>query len=216
MLAHQLSDLPPFEDFWTELSRLFAWIEGRLEEPELAAMPVGEETDSQWAPPATAWTWGVGVPVESLRFAAANHLCVELGYQRSKRLIEPYAFRRTKLGHTLLCAVKVQTREARTYRLDRIESIRVTTTPFKPVYRVELAATGPLRVPQLTRARTAAQPFPAASLRRRPGIVYVVKCFACGREFKRRTQDSSLRPHKGRGGWQCHSLTGHLVRTSYE
>ena len=142
MLAHQLPSLPPFDGFWTEIPQLFSWLEGQLEEAELASVPSDEESDEQWSPPPTVWTWGVGVPVETIRFAAANHLCIELGYQRTKRIVEPYALRRTKLGHTLLCAVKVATRESRTYRLDRIESIHVTPTPFKPVYRVELSATG--------------------------------------------------------------------------
>jgi hypothetical protein len=138
MLAHQLQELPPFANFWEELPELFEWLEGRLVRKELASSPqmAGEETDESWTPPTTVWTWGEGVPVESLRFAAANHLCVDLGYGNSVRRIEPYAFRRTKAGNTLLCAVKVQTRESRTYRLDRIQSIKVSNQPFKPAFRV--------------------------------------------------------------------------------
>ncbi len=144
MLAHQLPSLPPFDSFWDELPALFQWLEGQLVETELQALPTTEEPDEQWAPPATVWTWGVGVPVESIRFAAANHLCIELGYQGSTRLIEPYALRRTKAGHVLLCAVKQATRESRSYRVDRIQSIKVTTRPFKPAFRVELTSSGPL------------------------------------------------------------------------
>ena len=215
MLAHQLPSLPPFDRFFGELPQLFSWLEGQLVETELASMPSDEESDEQWSPPPTVWTWGVGVPVETIRFAAANQLCIELGYQRTKRLIEPYALRRTKLGHTLLCAVKVATCESRTYRLDRIESIHVTPTPFKPVFRVELSSTGPIPIPHITRT-TAAQPFRAATTRPKHGTVYIIRCLGCGREFKRRTADYTLRPHKGRGGWQCHSAVGHLVRTAYE
>ena len=131
MLAHQLQELPPFANFWEELPALFDWLEGRVVREELASVPQqGEETDDSWTPPATVWTWGEDVPVESLRFAAANHLCVDLGYGNSVRRIEPYAFRRTKAGKVLLCAVKVQTRESRTYRLDRTDPSKSRTSHF--------------------------------------------------------------------------------------
>lgn len=147
MLAHQLPALPPFEAYWAELADLFAWLEGRFAEPELATAQVdaaGEAIEDDWSPPPTVFVWGQGVPIEAIRFAAANHLCLELGYQNSIRVIEPYGFRRTREGRVLLVAVKSASRETRTYRLDRMQSVKVTTTPFKPVYRVELGAGDPV------------------------------------------------------------------------
>lgn len=217
MLAHQLPQLPPFASFWEELPALFGWLEGRLDREVLGAVSTerGEETDDTWTPPATVWTWGAGIPVESLRFAAANHLCVDLGYSNSVRRIEPYAFRRTKAGKVLLCAVKVQTRESRTYRLDRIQSIKVTTQPFRPAFRVEITGGGHLAVPQLART-TPSMPFRAVAPFRGRRMVYIIKCTSCGREFKRSKPDFTLRPHKGRGGRPCLSHVGLLVRTTYE
>jgi predicted nucleotidyltransferase component of viral defense system len=222
MLAHQLPALPPFETYWAELADLFAWLEGKLAEQQLEVVQVhapGEEIEEDWAPPPTVYVWGQGVPIETIRFAAANHLCLELGFQNSVRLIEPYAFRRTREGRVLLVAVKSTTRETRTYRLDRIQSIKVLTTPFKPVYQIELGASGPVRIPQLSHVGTKA-PLATRSMvpRSRPfatryGPTYVIRCTTCGREFKRRTMSYSVKPHKGRGGWNCPSLTGHLVRT---
>src|SRR5258706_16036979 len=113
MLAHQLPSLPPLADFWSELPGLFAWLAGAPAEAELpvVAATTGEEIEPSWSPSPTIATWGVGVPLEALRFAAANHLCVELGYQRSKRVIEPYSLRRSRDGKLLLYAVKADTRE---------------------------------------------------------------------------------------------------------
>lgn len=144
MLAHQLPELPPFESFWEELPKLFEWLAGRLVLKQLASVPQqrGEETDASWSPPATVSTWGRDVPVESLRFAAANHLCVDLGYDGSVRRVEPYSFRRSKAGNILFCAIKVPTREPRSYRLDRIQSIKVTNQPFHPAFRVEINGVG--------------------------------------------------------------------------
>ncbi len=156
MLAHQLPELPPFSSFWEELPALFEWLEGRKSPTELPPMAQGTEGEigEPWTPPATAWTWGQGVPVESLRFAAANHLCVDLGYGGSVRRIEPYSLRRTAKGQILLYGIKAQTRETRGYRLDRIRSIHVTQQPFKPVFRIEIAGSGELDIPRLKRKRS--------------------------------------------------------------
>lgn len=221
MLAHQLQALPPFENYWAELADLFDWLEGRLEEPSLpiAQMPSGAEAlEDAWKPPPTVYVWGQGIPVETIRFAAANHLCLELGYQNSVRLIEPYALRRTQEGRILLVAVKCTSRETRTYRMDRIQSINVSTTPFKPVYRVEIGGGNPLDIPQLSHAGTQApfiarMPISRGSLSRtRYGPTYIIRCSSCGKEFKRSSMNTTLKPHKGRGGWLCHNLVGYFVR----
>ena len=146
MLEHQLAALPPFPHFWDELPALFAWLEGAQVEPILAAMPATAEEDTNWRPPATVATWGFGVPLETVRFAASNLLCVELGYQGSKRLIEPYSLRRTRDGNIILHTIRVDNRQHRSYRVDRIESVRATTTPFRPVYAIEFSSTGTLSV----------------------------------------------------------------------
>jgi hypothetical protein len=61
----------------------------------------------------------------------------------TRRLIEPYSLRRSRDGNLLLAAIKTATGEVRTYRLDRIESVEVSTRPFRPRYAIEFAAVGP-------------------------------------------------------------------------
>lgn len=160
MLAHQLPVLPPIESFWEELPDLFAWLRGEEVEPGLEPIEPGQELEEWWRPPATIWTWGVGAPIEAIRFGAANHLLIELGYQGKTRLAEPYSFRRTKAGALLLFALKVESREVRGYRLDRIESVRVTTTPFRPVHAIEIGGEGAIFAPRLRRQRRAVRRTP--------------------------------------------------------
>jgi len=214
MLAHQLPELPPFESFWGELPRLFAWLETGPVAKRLATIPVREAIDTSWAAPPTMQAWGMAAPVEPIRFAAANRLCIELGYKGTKRLIEPYSFRRSKAGDLLLCAVKVATRETRTYRFDRIESVRVSDKSFTPVYLIELGSLTSFSAPELKRA---AQPIHVSAAQPRPavGITHIVKCTACGREFKRSTSSTTLREHKTKQGRPCPSRSGYLARTIY-
>lgn len=140
MLGHQLQALPPFEQFWDELPDIFNWLNGKKEPPRLAAIAAGKDDDLQWAPPPTIWHWGASVPLESIRFAAINHLCVELGYDGKSRMIEPYSLRRTKKGDLLLYAWKVKDDVIRAYRVDRIESIKVSNQIFNPRFRVEFTS----------------------------------------------------------------------------
>lgn len=218
MLAHQLAALPPFEHFWGELPDLFAWLEGTATPPVLAAMPMSAEEEVGWQPPATVSTWGFGVPLETVRFAAANLLCVELGYQGSRRLIEPYSLRRTRDGNIILHALRVEDRQPRSYRVDRIESVRATTTPFRPVYAVEFSASGTLSMPPSTTAKPSPR-TPSVRTRsrsgrvRRSGVVYVIQCPVCHKKFTRSTPNYALKKHKAPEGNQCSGRRGYLVDT---
>jgi len=208
MLAHQLQELPPFEDFWHELPRLFNWLDGNLAPEELPSISLAKDEEAGWAPPPSVWVWGQGIPLESVRFAAANHLCVELGYEGTKRLIEPYSLRRTRDGHLLLYAVKAQTSELRSYRVDRMQSINVTNRPYKPRYLIEFASAGPLNASptqRLTSHILRVQPFTGDT-------VYVIECGYCGKKFKRSSHDTHLRPHKDKSGaFDCPGRIGYEV-----
>ena len=142
MLGHQLPALPPFSTLWRELPRLYAWLEGAAPIEALAPIPATEESDDSWSPPATLSVWGQSVPVEEVRFAAANHLCVELGYRGSNHLVEPYSLRMTRSGQLTLYAVESKTSEIRSYALDQIQSIRVSTASFTPRFAVDVSGAG--------------------------------------------------------------------------
>lgn len=144
MLDHQLPELPPVDEFLETLAELFAWLGG--EEPlVLEPVPIGEAIEPTWAPPPTITRWPGGAPLEQIRFAGNNHLLVELHYQGSTRLIEPYSLRQSKAGHLLVYALKHETGEVRAYRVDRIQGVRITDMPFRPSYAIELSAALPVR-----------------------------------------------------------------------
>jgi hypothetical protein len=160
MLGYQLPELPPFDRFWDELVDVFAWLfEGRARVtlPVMAVAAAGP-LDPSWQPPAMASSWralGTAAPLEVIRFAAANRLCVELDYRdeggrRGVRTVEPYALRRSSAGSLLLLAVSADTAASRSYRVDRIVDARVTRRPFTPRFLIELADGTPRMVLALT------------------------------------------------------------------
>jgi len=160
--------------------------------------------------------------LEVIRFAGSNHLCVNLGYDGTKRIIEPYSLRRTQAGDILLHAIRVEDREHRSYKVDKIESAEVLQKSFTPVYAVELTPGGPTHVPLQTRSSTAS-PFGKGikgfSTRRSMGGVsgpkYVVQCTLCGKRFTKATLDTSLRPHKSKGGYPCSGGYGQYMETKW-
>ena len=148
MLGHQLPALPPFDSFWSALPDFFAWLEGTavpVIPPDLAI-----EAGDEILRPEVGALRRQGIAgssyLEVIRFAAANRLCVDLGYEGSSRRIEPYSLRRSKAGQVLLYAVRSDSQVVRCYRLDRIVSARATDQRFVPRYVVELlpANTGPI------------------------------------------------------------------------
>jgi predicted nucleotidyltransferase component of viral defense system len=138
MLVHQLPVVPPLAHFFGELPRVFSWLVGLLAREILPAIPAGADEDASWRPPAMASSWGTVVPLETIRFAAANYLCVDLSYQGTHRLIEPYSLHRTRDGNIMLHAIRHDSGDHRSYRVDRIEGVSATRTSFMPRYSVEL------------------------------------------------------------------------------
>lgn len=222
MLAHQLPVLPSFDQFWEELPLFFNWLYGVSEKPTLRGLAADRPVDESWLPPSMVYSWKASIPLESVRFAAANHLCIDLKYQGSNRLIEPYSLRRSKDGNLLLCAVRHESGEARTYRVDRIEHVEVSNVSFVPKYLIELTPSGPIHAPTIERIdQVFKSPDTPRSLQRRvggggsQGPKYIFKCSVCGKQFTRKSYDATLNPHKNKQGYPCYGSFGQHVRTEY-
>ena len=215
MLGHQLPALPPFGQFWGELAALFDWLEGRAVEEPLQPMAAGRDEDMAWTPPATTTTWRVGVPLEEIRFAAVNRLLVELGYGGRTRLIEPYSLRLTRDGHLVLHALRADTHEHRSYRVDRIQSARATNRPFTPTYAVEFSAGGPLSAPPTTRRPSAVPRRPSTRRSTTSGPRHIIECPFCHKRFERKRPGTRLNPHKDKSGYPCSGRSGYQVDVRY-
>lgn len=212
MLRHQLPALPPFESFWSELPAVFAWLEGAPGPTVLPQPPRDPGEDTNWSPPPLVATWGSGAPLEVLRFAGANHLCVDLDYQGSRRRIEPYSLRRTRDGNLIVHAVRSEDGQHRAYRVDRIGAVRTTEQVFAPRYAIEFTPRGAILAPPTT-TKPPPPRAPGRAGRRRSGPIWVVECIACGRHFARVRQNWRLKRHGDRTGYPCPGRRGWLVGT---
>lgn len=136
MLAHQLPKLPSRDQFWQELPDLFKWLQGETSKLLLEPVPSKNAINRSWQPPSMIQAWHAKAPLELIRYAAANHLYIELSYDNSKRLIEPYDLKQTQDGNLIVIAIKHNAGESRSYRVDRIQGIEVTAVPFVPRYAI--------------------------------------------------------------------------------
>ena len=215
MLGHQLPALPPLAPFLEELPLLFAWLEGGVEEVVATAIAYGRDEDEAWSPPPSVSTWGMGVPLETVRFAAANHLLVELAYDGRTRLIEPYSLRRTRAGNLILHAERADGSGHRSYRVERIQGLRTTTTPFRPRFPIEFSSRGPLHAPP--QYRTLVPPASRTSRSRVSSTSreYLYECTRCGRQFAHTQRNATLRPHNDQYGYRCSGRHGTYVGERY-
>ncbi|MGI0068137.1 MAG: nucleotidyl transferase AbiEii/AbiGii toxin family protein, partial [Thermoplasmata archaeon] len=210
MLGHQLPALPPIADFIAELPHVFEWLTGSRIRPVLPSVPAlphaGENV--AWRAPSSIAIWHRAVPLETVRFAAVNHLLVNLRYQGSSRLIEPYALRETRDGNLLLHAIRADDREHRSYRVDRSEGVTVTNQSFVPQFAIEFSQSGTIAAPPAT-PRSHAAPWNAtrraSSTRSQTGSpTYWVQCPVCQKRFRRSSpSDTDLNEHKNEYGQRC-------------
>jgi predicted nucleotidyltransferase component of viral defense system len=226
MLGHQLPVLPPVADFWRALPEVFSWLAGDLAAPQptpIEPSSVDTVVRSRVLPvsvPARS-----RAPLEIIRFAAANHLCVDLAYHGSTRRIEPYSLRRTAEGNFVLHAIRSESGQHRSYRVDQIQGAAVAGQSFVPRYRVELSSEGPMFValpaPSVGIARGPTRisrnaPKPRrVTASHRSSAVYVYRCTVCRKTFERKSMDSSLNPHKHPRGYACPGRLGVYVRTRF-
>lgn len=225
MLAHQLSVLPPFEKFWQELPEVFEWLLREKPKSPVQSYPVRKDEDISWQPPAMAQAWGMSAPIEIIRFAAVNRLCIDLRYKGTSRLVEPYSLRKTKDGNIILKAIKHESAVDRSYRIDRIEGAFATNISFVPRYEIELTVSGPIAAPSITRKSslsgvTRTRKTRSISGQSRGssssyGPKYVIECSYCGKRFSRKSYTTSLNSHKDKSGYPCAGLAGYLVDTKY-
>lgn len=212
MLAHQVPQLPPVEVMLDRLPTALAYLEpGAIVAPALrpAPTPAGQVLE---APPGVHF-WGVGVPLEVVRFAGANRLLVEFTYDAQLRAVEPYSLRRAGTGNILLYGWEQGSTHIKAFITSKMDDVRATETPFVPRYQIEFAPTGALGVPPSTVRSVGKLGGSSRSRRgRRAGPTYIFQCPVCQKKFYRSKNNARLGSHKGsRGFSRCSGRRGYLL-----
>lgn len=223
MLGHQLPELPPVASFWNALPEFFAWLlEGVIPPMPAAFSTAGGETIIRERSLHLSVPWVAQSSLEVVRFAAANHMCVDLQYQDSTRRIEPYSLRKTKEGNVILHAWNVDKNEHRSYRVDRIQGAHISNHSFVPRYEIELTPSGPVSIPPASRTKTTFswEPSKAAGstlsgAMATMGPTYIYQCGVCSKKFRRNKQTNSLSAHKTPNGYPCSGRIAILIDTQY-
>ncbi len=147
-LKHQLPKLPPFESYWGELPIFFSWLAGES---------TGRILESITREGSRNYVFERKLKiVQSIRFAAASHLCINLDYQnekgeRKQYVLEPYSFRTTSENNVTLFAIdKSRPDHSRQFRIDRMIDAMVTNEIFKPRYVIEIIEDGNIHAPQIS------------------------------------------------------------------
>ena len=91
MLGHQLPAVPPIESFWSAIPEFFTWLHESTASSSPTGIPIGPD-EAVVGASSTSQDLGMDAPaLERIRFAAANRLCVDLGYQGDMKRVEPYS-----------------------------------------------------------------------------------------------------------------------------
>ena len=142
MLRRQLPVVPEMEPFWSYLPVFFEWLERGTGRPDLPVCPLREGEE---ALPGRVWRLPMSGRKRShlglVRFAASNHLCVDVRLRDGAARLEPYSLRQIKAGPIVLYARDVEADTLVSYRADHIQEAQVTSQPFVPRYRVDISST---------------------------------------------------------------------------
>ncbi|MBW2702682.1 MAG: nucleotidyl transferase AbiEii/AbiGii toxin family protein [Deltaproteobacteria bacterium] len=163
-LAHQLPTLPPVDGFFDELRDAIAWwLQPALASKTMPPLPLGKDEKLVPRRPFSAGVDQVSNrirsratllrfqalandrfgPLEKIRYAARNRLCVEVVYHGVVCLVEPYSLRLSGPGNTLLYVYELKrggtsSHGIKAFKIGEIASASSTKIPFTPRYDVEL------------------------------------------------------------------------------
>ncbi len=211
MLAHQLTSLPPIDSFWADLEPFFDWLEGQLKVEEL--VPANIITgDIFQVSRAGYFTEDIISGLNKIQFAAANRVCIKLGFSNKSRTVEPLSFRiNTKNGNRLFYGYERDAGHVKAYSISKIQSIEITNIPYTEKYPVEISSTDSISMPPIRRTKTA-RIRPSARFSSSSNYPYKIQCPICQKTFlRKRISDTKLNKHKNQHGENCSGSRGYII-----
>lgn len=143
MLGHQLPALPDLTALLDRFPVVLGWLDVAVAVPPAPRLPLAAVGRGPLPPleaPRSGRYWGMGLPLDVVRFAGANRLLVRFMYDGKPRLVEPYSLRRPATGNLLLYAWELASGHIKAFNVQKMHEVRVTDRTFVPKYHVELTA----------------------------------------------------------------------------
>lgn len=210
MLAHQLPSLPPMDSFWADLEPFFDWLEGQLKVEQL--IPADNVTGDVFQVGRGGYISSDTPGLHKIQFAAANRVCIKLGFHDKVRMVEPLSFRtNSKTGNRLFFGFERDAGIVKSYSISKIQSIDITNIPYTEKHPVEISTTSSISMPPIRRSPV----FRGSSFGGFGNSAhhkYKVKCPICQKTFSRkRRADTRLNRHKNQYGGYCSGMHGYIV-----
>jgi len=143
-LAHQINELPPVESYVDDLENAIAWwLEPNIAAPDLPIMPqaLGGTMGRQMFPEVLQ---GQALStMDKIRRAARNRFLVNVEYNGSKRLVEPYSLRYPATGNEILHVWEMEkngspSNQHKSFITNGIAYLSTSNQTFVPKWQVEL------------------------------------------------------------------------------
>lgn len=165
--------------------------------------------------------------------AGRTHTLLKMRYNGADRIIEPYSLKYLQK--------KDGSEKEYFYAYNRdggsnppgirgfipagVESIENTEEKFNPRHHIELCKAGekpenpflfdpnrPIKMPSKSRSSSSSKSSRSSKYF---GPKYIYQCSYCGRKFSKRSQNSSIGPHKNKNGYPCGGSYGYYVNVKY-
>jgi len=230
MLAHQLPSLPPLDDLLKRLPPLLGWLDKVARVVSKIPLQTAVSGSSEHSVNLSSGLYysNTHLPLERIRFAAANRLLLSYVYKGKQRKAEPYSLRESKDGVILLYAWDGGP-TIKAFKVNEMQNVNATSEAFSPRYQIEITDTGSSDIRPVSAGRRALvsnysfsikphsiskRSTPISRIRKSNygGPKYVFQCATCGKKLTKSSNDTTLRKHKYPGGYpDCSSRRGYLL-----
>jgi hypothetical protein len=159
--------------------------------------------------------------------AGREQTLLKITYNGANRIVEPYSLKYLEKRngdareylYVYNCSGGSNPPGVRSMIPSGFQSIENTGDKFTPRFPVELSKAGELPEDRYLFDPNKPSQAPRSLLnrgaRQSTGLKYIYRCTICGRNFRKTTNDGTLREHNGKNGYKCSGRYGYYVNTKY-
>lgn len=124
-------------DFWRKLRKLYQQ-QPSIRQPSTPSLPQQKPTVTQPVQQPQTGPLSDADKQNIIQTAGRQRMMLEIKYDGVSRLVEPYSFRTSRTGQLLFYGFCSIHSKIHSFKLDKIQDIRISEFPFSPRWPVEL------------------------------------------------------------------------------